>query len=293
MSEEQSIGGGFTQGELQFAGFWVRNGAMVRRVVKYSLIGLNVLLWGYASWGLLDAYVFSYPREARITQDIESNRLLLRNLSTNQPRSIQTQTVRVFSGTENRYDMLVPMQNPNDQWYAEFNYRFNFSGESTPLRSGFILPKQSNYLGEFGYEPDTAGSRTAALAVENIRWKRLDPARVNGDYDSWIAKRDAFQISGESYSNDLRIGSERIGRTTFTFSNPTAYGYWNVGLFVILKRGQTDVASTFISLSNVVPGDEREVKIDWFENLPGITETVVVPSVNFLDETAYLPSTKF
>lgn len=293
MPENQKIGAGFTEGELQFASFWVRNQVLVRQVTYAVLIGINAMFWGYSLWGFIDAYAISYPRESRITQEIEENSILLRQLSTNQPRGVQTRIVSVFKSTEDRLDMIVPIHNPNEQWYAEFTYRFNVSGELTPVRSGFILPGQTSYLGEHGFTPEKAGGRSAALTVDNIRWRRLDPAIVGADYEEWISRRDAFETSNIEYSTNLKIGGKSISRTSFTFRNPTAYGYWNVGLYIILKRGDAPAASNFIKLSNVTPGDMRQINIDWFEDLPTISDTEVIPVVNFLDESEYLPSTHF
>jgi hypothetical protein len=293
MPEKQNIGAGFTEGELQFASFWVRNQAIVRKAVYAVLIGVNVIFWGYSLWGFIDAYALSYPRESRITEDIEANGILLRQLSSNQPKSVETRSVSVFQSTDNRLDMIVPIHNSNEQWYAKFTYRFNVSGELTPVQSGFILPGQSSYLGAFGFAPEKAGARTASLTVDNIRWMRLDPSLVGADYDAWIARRDAFEISNVTYDANLRVGSNSISRTSFTFRNPTAYGYWEVGVYIILKRGDAPAASNFIKLTNVRPGETRQINADWFEELPTISDTEIVPVVNFLDDSAYLPSSRF
>lgn len=288
---DYSVGSGFTEGELQFASFWVRNRVKVHRWIVISLISVNALLWGYAFWGILDAYAISYPVESRIMQDIAENTFIAQELESNRPKSIQTNTVQVFESTGGRMDMVVPVQNPNDQWYAEFTYRFNVSGEETPMKSGFILPKQSAYLGEYGFSPKTKGGRIATLSVDQIKWKRVDPGIVGKDYQTWLSSRNVFEIKNTSFTPGS--GSSNASRTSFTFYNPSGYGYWTVGLYVFLLRGETPVASTYLSLSEVKPSESRVVNIDWFDKLSGVTNTKVVPIVNFLDPSAYLPSTKF
>jgi hypothetical protein len=293
MPEHQTIGSGFTEGELKFASFWVRYRATIRKSLYSLLIALNALFWGYALWGIVDAYAISYPRESRITQEIEANALLLNQLASNRPRGVQARTVSVFQGTDGRLDMVVPITNPNAQWYAEFTYRFNVSGELTPKRSGFVLPRQERYLGEFGFAPEKAGGRTAVLTVDDIRWKRLDPSVVGDDYGEWISRRDAFEISDVKHQSGLSDGNAKISRTSFTFKNPTAYGYWDAGLYIILKRGDAPAAANYVTLSNVIPGDVRDVAVDWYETLPAVSGADVLPVVNFLDQGAYLPSTRF
>jgi hypothetical protein len=291
-SNGSPVGSGFTEGELQFASFWVRNKVAIRKAIYAFLIVINAIFWGYAAWGFIDGYALSGPRESRIPQEIAANEIISRQLTSSRPQSVQVSPVDVFQNTDNRLDLLVPVANPNTQWMAEFTYRFNVSGELTPARSGFLLPGEKTYLGEFGFSQKTPGARTGALTVDNLKWRRLDPNMVGSDYASWVARRSAFQISDIKQSSTVAIGGKSVLRTSFTFSNPTAYGYWNVDLYVVLKRGDVPVAANKITLSNVASGETRPVALDWFEQLPQVTDTEVVPVVNYLDSSAYMPAAK-
>lgn len=291
MAEENRVGGGFTAGELQFANFWVRNRILLRKIGYGALIALNAGVWSFALWGLLDAYAISYPRESRIPGDIAQNQFLATQFAQNRPGSIQSGSVSVFQATEDRLDFLVSIENPNKDWWAEFTYRFNVSGELTPQRSGFALPGERSYLGEFGFKPTTKGARSGALTVDNIRWHRTDPAVVGNDYQAWEARRKAIGVKDAAYASDLEVGGKKISRSSFTFVNPSAYGYWSVKLYVVLKRVTSPVAATALTLERVRAGEERRINIDWFERLPAaVSETEVVPVVNYLDPSVYLPS---
>ncbi|HWR00001.1 MAG TPA: hypothetical protein VN397_04120 [Candidatus Methylomirabilis sp.] len=286
---ENHIGSGFTEGELKFANFWVRNRIMLRKIGYGVLIGINAILWGFSLWGLLDAYAISYPRESRIASDIAQNQFLAIQLESNRPRSVQAGVVNVFMATEDRLDFLVSIENPNRDWWAEFTYRFNVSGEPTPQRSGFILPGNRSYIGEFGFKPATKGARSAALTVDNIRWHRTDPSVVGDNYQAWAERRNQFSAKDASYVSNLDVAGKKLSRSSFTLVNPSAYGYWHVQLYVVLKRATTPVAATAITLNNVKAGESRLVNIDWFEKLPAaISETEVVTVVNYLDPSVYL-----
>ncbi|MFA5129694.1 MAG: hypothetical protein WC477_02095 [Patescibacteria group bacterium] len=288
-----SIGSGFTEGELQFSSFWVRNRTVIHRSIIFILLAMAAGAWGYTLWGILDAYAISYPKESRMSQEIVQNAFVAQQFEKNRPQSIATQSTLVFQGTANRLDMITPIQNPNDQWMATFTYRYNISGEQTPEHSGFILPHQSLYLGEFGYEPKTAGGLAAVLTVNNIVWKRIDPSAVGGDYAAWMKDHDAFVIDNVQTKNESQTGGQNVTRTSFTFKNPTAYGYWTVGVTILLERAGDTIAATYIVLNNVQPGETRDVNVDWYERLPLVTDTQIVPVVNFLDPSVYLPSTRF
>lgn len=290
--EDGRIGGGFSEGELQFASFWVRNRLALRQFGRGALIVVNVLVWGYALWGVLDAFVISYPRESRITQEIAQNQFLAMQLEANRPKDVRVGTVEVFQGTDQRLDFLAEAINPNTDWWTSFTYQFNVAGEMTTPRAGFILPGQRLYLGEFGFTPQTEGAKSGVLVVNNIRWHRLDPAQVGGDYPAWRDRRDQFRTDDVQFHADQLEGVQRVSRSSFTFVNPSAYGFWQVPLIVVLKRSGNRVAATSVVLDRVLPGESRLVNIDWFERLPGVTETEVIPMVNVIDDSVYLPTTQ-
>lgn len=290
MPNQERIGGGFTEGELKFAGFWVRHRIQLRQFGHGALITVNVLLWGFVLWGLLDAFVISWPRESRITQQIAENAFLATSLESNRPQNVQVGPVNVFEATDDRLDFLIPVKNPNTNWWVEFTYQFNVSGELTPQRAGFLLPGESSYLGEFGFAPSAPGARSGVLVVENIRWHRVNPSVVGADYDAWVRRRNRFEAPDVRFTPDLLVAGKRVGRSSFTFRNPSAYGFWSVKLYVILKRANTPVAATTITLEHVRSGEDRPVSIDWFDTLPSVTDTEIVPVVNYLDSSVYLPS---
>lgn len=306
MSDETPIGAGFTEGELTVANFWVRNRVLLRKIGRGTLIGVNVLLWGYTAWSILDAYAISYPRESRIVEQIAQNQFLASKFQSNQPKGVQTGTVSVFAATDDRLDMIVDALNPNAEWWADFTYRFNVSGELTPQQTGFILPGQRLYLGAFGFKPKTHGARSGFLIVDNLHWHRVDPSEVAGDYTSWLARRNQFRAEDVTFISDAGpvpsavtsgtsrtvTGARGFSRTSLIFENPSAYGFWKVRLYVVLKRANSPIAATSIDLEPVRAGERRPVDIDWFERLPSVTETEIVPVVNFLDRDAYLPSTQ-
>lgn len=291
-NEQAPIGSGFTEGELQFASFWAKNRLKVRRSVYAVLLLINAGLWGFSLWGILDAYAIRYPVESRITQDIAENQFIAQQLEQNRPKPIGTEPTLVFQGTEKRLDMITPVTNPNDQWIAQFTYQYNISGENSSVQSGFLLPKQKGVLGLFGFMPKAPGALSSIFEVNHLTWKRVDPSMVGGNYAQWMADHDAFTIDTVQTNDISQSGSQAMMRTTFTFNNPTAYGYWNIPLTILLLRASSPVAASTITLSQVKPGEKREVTVDWFERLPQVTETQIIPSVNFFDPTVYLPSNR-
>ncbi|MBU1348908.1 hypothetical protein KJ781_02470, partial [Patescibacteria group bacterium] len=242
-----SIGGGFTEGELKFASFWVRNKPTIRKAVRIAFIIVNVGLWGYVLWGILDAYAISYPRESRITADIAQDQVTMDALESNRPQNVRAANVLVLTGTDGRYDMAVDVENPNAQWWAEFTYRFNFSGEQTSMRNGFILPGSKTVLTELGFRPKGRGGATAQLVVDGIRWHRVDPAQVGASYKDYELERSNVAFENVTYQGGLIVGTKEVGRTSFDMKNRGSFGFWAYDVVVRLYRGSTIVGVNRIS----------------------------------------------
>ena len=290
---DPQIGGGFTEGEIKLAGFWVRHGRTAQRVGYGLLIGVNAVLWLYVLWGILDAFAISYPRESRLTQEIAFNQQTLDALERDRPQNIASGNPLVFEITDNRYDMVVDLENQNEQWWAEFNYRFNLSGEQTPLRNGFIMPQTKIALTELGFRPKAQGNARAQLEVENIRWHRLNPAQIGESYKNYELNRFNVAFENADFDNTLVLGSQTIGRSSFDVVNRGAFGYWSLDLAVKIYRGGTVLGVNKITLTQLVPGESRHVEMDWFEKLPTVTRTEIIPVINLVDPDTFLPTEFF
>jgi len=284
---------GFTNGDLQAANWWVRNKRRITFWSRLILIVSNVLVWGYTFWGLLDAYAISYPRESRLTQEIATNQQILDRIEQDRPRNVGTSQVLVFAATENRLDIMVDLENPNDQWWMEFAYRFNVSGEQTPTHQGFILPASQTTLTELGFTPKAKGGRSAQLVVENIRWHRVRPDQVENNYDQFVRKRfGAVTVEHVNFDYTSPTEGEILSRTTFDVVNRGAFGYWSIDYVVKLLRGTTVVAVNRINVQNLKPGETRPIEFYWFDKIPSVTKTEVIPIINLLDPGVYLPSAR-
>lgn len=286
--------GGFTEGELRVASFWVRRRVQIERWVRIGLVVLILLTWAYVIWTLLDAYVISFPRESQLTQEIAQNQLDLEGLNRDQPQGLQTDSVAVFQNTDDRIDLAMDLANTNEQWWAEFRYRFNVSGETTLWRSGFIMPTTKSVLTEIGFKPKTRGGTSAQLEVDNLRWHRVDPTFVGGlRYTDFALNRFNVRFDAITYDTTLVIGTKTIGRSSFDVINRGAFGFWSTDLVIKLKRGNTVVGVSRVTVERLQPGEKRHIELDWFEAIPQVTQTEIIPMVNLLDQDSYLQTEQF
>ncbi len=289
----ETYNNGLSNQELKASIFWVKNEVTLFKIFRIAIYALNILVWSYVVWGLLDAYVISYPRESKFTFEIAQNQLLLTKLTTNKPQNISTSQVLVFNNTDNRKDIMVDIRNSNTDWWAEFDYHFNVSGEETTKKHEFILPQDQFTLTELGFNPKTKGAQRAQLIIDNLRWHRIDPEQVNGNYKNFIKERFSHVlIKNISFKNSL-VGPKNQGVSSFDIVNNTAYGFWSIDYVIKLKRGSTVVAVNKINIKDLKPGDIRHIELNWFEPLSAITKTEIIPHINLLDPNSYLTPDRF
>lgn len=284
MPSDFSSGSGLSDQELELAHFWNRNRLTIRKSGYGALIGICILIWLFVLWTLLDAYAISYPRESRIPLRIFQNQQALLPLFQKGPAPLKPSSVQLFTNTDNRVDALVELENPNEIWWAEFDYVFIVSGKETTTRKGFILPKTRRYLAEPGIN---ANSGRAEIQLKNIAWKRIDPNQVGTDLTSYIESRQ-LTIKDVNYARNVSIGEKLIGQSTFTVENQTAYGYYDPEWIIILMRSGNPAAITKITTDQISAGESKSFSINWFDQPAGITETLIQPNINILNPASFI-----
>ena len=97
-----------------------------------------------------------------------------------------------------------------------------------------------------------------------------------------------FLISSPTYAADLAFGANKIGRTTFTVTNTSAYSYWEPQFTIILERAGAVVGISQATLSQFVAGEARSSEVRWYGDIPLSATASVMPDVNFFDKMSYM-----
>lgn len=272
-----------TDSDLAAASWWVKHRLGLRRFGYGSLIALSVLLWGYALWSYVDTYLISWPRESRIPKLIAQQAVPSDALRRTAPESLQPADVMAFENTDARLDLMSSLSNPNDLWLAHVKFRFKLDDQATPSQEVAILPHSTRPLVELGWR----GGGSPQLDVQEIRWERIPLPAINGNYELFASQRQDFAVSEDPQYVSLGAGT---GKTDFTFSNNSGYGFWNVQLYVTLLRQGIPLAVNKVDVRELKPNETRPISLQWYDNVSGIDQVEVTPYVNILDAASYLPS---
>lgn len=269
--------------------WWVEHRVLVKRIGYGLFIAFDVVLLLFVGWHLLNAYAIKYGAEQGIVLRMVAlgQDDLHRYTLSASADDLGQNDVRVISIGDNRYDLYTVLQNPNDDWWAEFEYAFELDDGQTQTRQGFILPMEEKPIVEFAVESGVPIS-SSALVIESVRWYRLDHHLIS-DYLTWSEDRLNITIENAQYEQETRFDGEVYGRTTFMVRNDTAYSYYDVGLYILLQRGSSVVGVNRTTLSVLESGDETEVTVNWFGTLPSVSQVEVIPELNIFDVGVYKP----
>lgn len=276
----------FTERQLGFAYWFVTHKPALRRLALGILIAFDVVTVGYGLYGLLDHYLISWNRDLLLRRNASLVRVSHEAVARLAPQPLNPLSVDVFTSGPGRFDFIAKLENPNPEWYANFRYQFVSANEVTAETSGFILPAEEKFIGQFAV-PLPGVPRRAEFRLAEIVWHRVN-RQVIRDFEAWRRERLNFILSNVTHTGALGI-DRLIGRTSFDVENRTAFGYWRIGFFVALRRGTGLAAANHITLDNFDSGARRHVDVNWFEELPTISTVDVRPEVNLFDPDIYMP----
>lgn len=278
-----------TEDELKVGYWWVTHRIQVKKAGTIVLGVFGTLLCLYGAYGFIDWFFITGPRErAEIA-------LLTRNLTdykafreAHKPQDVEIDSAESLSAGSDSQDVFARVENPNTEWWVEFDYRFTVPGAELPIRHGFLLPGEAGYLRDLGVKAARTGS--PELAVTNVAWHRVDAHRIQPNYPSWAATRLQFDVKDVAFTPPAPQDPLAISRATFTVVNNSAFSYWNVTFFVALKAGSAIVGVNSVAISELRAGESRQVDASWFNDLPHVDTVEVTPEVNVLDTRVYIPT---
>ena len=274
---------GLSVSEMDF-GLWLsENRHKLLRILTIFLIVLSAGLFIFSSYYYV-IYLSSGGNTSLVTNNIVSS-----------PRQVTADLlidpVQVFTG-ENSYDLAVKLTNPNDKFTANFQYCFTQAGQNLTCGDAYIMPGEVKYVLDLAQViSGTPGD--IVFQTSHIFWQRIDAHKIP-DWGSYASSHLNFVITNQTFtpaaSNSL---SNKVGLNTlsFTVQDQSAYGYYQAPLDLLFFNGTTLVGVNRYDLENINSGETRQVNITWPGSLPGVTQTQIVPDINIMDPSVYLPYT--
>ena len=272
----------FYEKQIGFSYWYVKHKLLLKNILTVVLTVIIILLVAYNLYLLVfNLAIFQDDYQQVITDFTTPNSdyQALRQLSLPQP--VQIGQMQSFANRD-KYDIIAEIANPNQKWWASFNYQFQIGQELTVKRQGFILPGQRKNL--FGLALER-GNLASQLVLSDVSWEK----EIN--FEKLYQERYRFDIKETEFlsARELGVGEDiPVNRLIFKVVNESAYNFRNVNFLVFLKAGNQIAAVNQIVLESFLSGQTRESAVTFFQALPRITSVDIIPEVNILDENVFL-----
>ena len=195
--------------------------------------------------------------------------------------------VSLLSG-QDKFDLAVDLENPNDKFSAVFDYCFSAGEADIACGRSFILPGERKYV--LALAQTVSISQPVSFRLENLAWTRLS-AKLAPDWGEFKAERLNIAIINPVFSSGSRSGlSDQVSFNSLRFSakNQGAYGYYQADFNILLYAGDQLVGANRYTIQNLKSGEERSASLSWPGNLGSVSRVEIVPDINILDDSVYL-----
>ncbi len=275
--------GGLSVDEMNF-GLWLsENRAKILKIIVVCLIAISAFFFIYSSYSYI-VYFLSGSTSKDLVSLVKSNVISQRKVVSD----IIVSAPQIFRSGE-AYDFVVTIKNPNDKFFAHFNYCFNIEGGSPFCGSSFVLPGEEKYVFALG-QKIAAGQPVVSFKLESVSWQRVDSHKIV-DWNTFAGERLNFSLENVNLALADESGlSEKIGLDSldFTIINRTAFGYYEVPLSIAFYRDSELVGVNRYVVKNFLAGESKSVRLSWLGGLPNVTRTSVRPELDLSDDNIYL-----
>ena len=227
-----------------------------------------------------------YAREQALVNTFFDGASALHETAQNQaPTDLVLRAPAVLASGD-AYDVIAFVENDNEAWLAQLTYHFTYGGRASEPQTVVLLQGETAPVVAFGVDAPRPSS--PALVVDDVAWWRISKNDIPYPL-AWKEERLNLKTIGEPvHDNDIKIGSKTFGRTTFTLKNASGFGYYEVDLFVVLRRGGALVGVNRTVLSNILPLEQRSVQVNWFDKYRQPPRLNCIRAYLF-DESVYRP----
>jgi hypothetical protein len=269
-------------------GLWyIKHTKLFFLIVVWTLGITAAVLWSFALYFLAD-YLFIGIKQDRqalldLTQSIDVVRY---NYDTN----FEILDAQALAANSDSYDLIGSIKNKNTNAWGKFSYYFLVDGTKMGEGNGFILPNEEKYLISLGQKIDYTPSKVV-LVVDRFPWHRLN-AHTIPSWEEYKKDKIDFAIRDKVFSPGNESGLTEnldINQLSFNVTNQTSFNYKQAPFLIFLYSGQNLASINRYTFFNFTPRKKESVNLTIIGKLPNITDIVVVPDINVLDEANFGP----
>lgn len=203
-----------------------------------------------------------------------------------QPVSLDVQLTRVIKESDDRYNFVTKVQNPNVRYLANVTYHYEYRTGQTEQKTVTLLPGREQFMYAFGHESVVFPSQTQ-LMIDDISWKRIS-AKVIPDIVGYMDERLDFTAEEVNFVEPSAEGA-LVPSIQFDLRNNTVYSFWEPQFIVELKRGGATAGVILVTEVGIQSEEVRPIEYRVFQEVDNITGVQITPMMNVFDQSVYIP----
>jgi hypothetical protein len=271
-------------------GLWYveKRQAMIK-LLKYFLIFISIISWSYFFYGFGYYIFFGMKMDDRMLNELTQNSFInhdsivqngAKDLIINNP---------IILRQNGRNDLYSIIQNPNEKFFAKFDFVYRIGEKELKREKSFALPSDQNFLIAFNQELN--GSEDPQISIENVRWKRLNPHLI----PDWANYKNAhlnFEITDTSVvkADDLNQADNKsinFAEVKFSVKNNTAYNYLAPEFIIVFRNGYGISGINKYVINNFKSGEKRDCVLNWADAPQDNSNLEIIPNINIIDGDVY------
>lgn len=280
--------GEFSNRNLKFATWYIQHKVLLRKIVigvlviwNVATIGTGLYVWGkYAVWDYfednkkIESIAYTYIPHSDIVRRIS-------------PRALQVGQARVLPSTEDRYDLVSRVTNPNASWIAHVTYEYMYNGNAIATQKATILPDEETLL--VAYAVESSGTpRSTQLRITHTDWKRVSPHDVPKPRE-FIDERSSFSVENVDFVSANRSLGFTTHQIRFDMINTGLFSFWEGDFTVVYLDRQEMVGVAPIHLSQVRAGEMRTIELASLVDGLTVDDILIKSHINVFDAGVYMP----
>lgn len=279
---------GITVKNLNFGLWWVQNSKNVKRLAFLFLMAIGGLAWLYtlASFGYYLSIGMNKDNQM-LSEMAQQTKSVHQYVLANAPHDVEVGELQAVA-LNDQVDLVVPVVNPNDRYYAHFTYVLESSGQEIFRGNDFVLPNETKNITILGLKSAEAAGRLQ-VRLESTSWQRVDSHKIV-DWSAYRNERVNFLVEDALFRRASDSGlteNLNLGQIEFNITNNTAYNYFKLPLQIFLKSYNRVVGLTSANLDNFSSGEKRLVKINFSGLASDVDQVEVVPNLDITRSDIY------
>lgn len=280
---------GLSLGKMSLGLWLVKNRKKIISLFYIFLGSIGVVTWSIFFYTFGGYVIFGMRNDASMVNELLSLNVDHGVVINQSPRELQYEKLYVLKLDDGKYDFYIKITNVNERHAAEFNYFIQSGEEKIGLSSGVIFPKESKYFLVLNQEPGT-DFNNPRFVVEDLKWERLS-YHDYVDWDRFYSEHLDFEIKDIKFTQaqDSPLSEKiNLNEVEFVVTNNSAYSYWQIDFDILLLNRSQIVAVDRYTADQFFSGETRDFKSTWPGKMPKVTNIIVTPSVNIIDDNVFI-----